>query len=96
MQQPQIAQHSFDADTCTLNNGVIVYDLAAWRAAWPSYTDLLFDWSIANSATKLYSLGSQPPFNLVVRPYIHLNASDAVLRLSMPNWCDFVVETKRF
>ena len=66
MKQPQIAQHSFDADTCTLNNGVIVYDLVAWRAASPSYTDLLFDWSIANSATKLYSLGSQPPFNLVV------------------------------
>ena len=66
MDKPEIAQHSFEPDTCTLNNGVIVYDLDVWRSASPSYTDLLFDWTAANSASKLYSLGSQPPFNLVV------------------------------
>ena len=46
--------------------GVLVYDLKAWRTSSPSYTDELFRWTKLNSEDKLYSLGSQPPFNLVV------------------------------
>lgn len=66
MSKPPLVEAGFDHDTCTLNNGVIVYDLAAWRSSERSYTDELFEWSRKNSEDKLYSLGSQPPFNLVV------------------------------
>lgn len=45
---------------------MLVYDLRAWREASPSYTDQLFEWTHKNSEDKLYTLGSQPPFNLVV------------------------------
>lgn len=45
-----------------------MYDLRAWRAAAsPSYTNQLFEWTRLNGEDKLYNLGSQPPFNLVVR-----------------------------
>lgn len=46
--------------------GVLVYDLAAWRNAEHSYTDQLFEWTRKNGEDRLYTLGSQPPFNLVV------------------------------
>ncbi|GAA6004439.1 uncharacterized protein JCM10292_007068 [Rhodotorula paludigena] len=59
------ALEGFEHDTCTLNNGVLVYDLKAWREHKPSYTDQLFEWTHHNAVDQLYSLGSQPPFNLV-------------------------------
>ena len=43
-----------------------MYDLEAWRTSSPSFRDQLFHWTRLNSKDKLYSLGSQPPFNLVV------------------------------
>lgn len=43
-----------------------MYDLDQWRASDPSYSDQLFEWTQMNSEDQLYSLGSQPPFNLVV------------------------------
>lgn len=46
--------------------GVLIYDLDLWRWSLPSYTDQLFEWTRMNSVDQLYSLGSQPPFNLVV------------------------------
>lgn len=46
-----------------------MYDLEAWRTSSPSFRDQLFHWTRLNSEDKLYSLGSQPPFNLVVRPF---------------------------
>lgn len=45
-----------------------MYDLRDWREASPSYTEELFEWTRLNGEDKLYELGSQPPFNLVVRP----------------------------
>lgn len=72
---------NWDEATCTLNNGVLLYNLTAWRSSGlengVSYTDQLFSWSIKNSEDKLYNLGSQPPFNLVVRLDSHL--TDTVL-----------------
>ncbi|KEI39460.1 glycosyltransferase family 64 protein [Mixia osmundae IAM 14324] len=53
----------FDHDECTLNNGVLLYDLTQWRDG--RFAKELFGWTSANADTKLYSLGSQPPFNLV-------------------------------
>ena len=66
MNKQPLIEGKYDHDTCTLNNGVLVYDLQVWRDAVPSYTDQLFDWTHKNSEDKLYTLGSQPPFNLVV------------------------------
>lgn len=66
MNKPYMVEGHYDHDTCTLNNGLLVYDLSAWREkSSPSYTDELFEWTRRNSLDKLYSLGSQPPFNLV-------------------------------
>lgn len=69
MGKDHLVQGGYDHDTCTLNNGVLVYDLEMWRqradSEETSYTDELFMWSQRNSADQLYSLGSQPPFNLV-------------------------------
>ncbi|KAL8281042.1 hypothetical protein RQP46_006721 [Phenoliferia psychrophenolica] len=65
MNKNPLIEGGFSHDTCTLNNGVLVYDLGAWRSSSPSFTDQLFHWTRLNSEDKLYSLGSQPPFNLV-------------------------------
>eukprot|EP01137_Pigoraptor_chileana_P002927 Opistho-2@42431 len=48
---------------CSLNNGVLVYDMRLWRRS--NYTAQLFEWTRLNNEKKLYKLGSQPPFNLV-------------------------------
>ncbi|ORY69442.1 glycosyl transferase family 64 domain-domain-containing protein [Leucosporidium creatinivorum] len=66
MNKQPLIDGKFDHDTCTLNNGVLVYDLQAWRTASPSFTDELFEWTRKNTEDKLYTLGSQPPFNLVL------------------------------
>lgn len=66
MSRQPLVDGGFDHDTCTLNNGVLVYDLEMWRSSFPSYSNELFEWTLLNSEDKLYSLGSQPPFNLVV------------------------------
>ena len=55
--------HQLCSDECSLNNGVLVYDLKKWREG--DYADRLFAWSTRNSVHQLYKLGSQPPFNLV-------------------------------
>lgn len=47
----------------TFNNGVLLYDLAAWRAA--NFTAQLLDLVRRNSARPFYSLGTQSPMNIV-------------------------------
>ncbi|KAM0755306.1 nucleotide-diphospho-sugar transferase [Meredithblackwellia eburnea MCA 4105] len=66
MGKDALREAGFDHDTCTLNNGVLVYDLPSWRTSNPSFADQLFHWTKLNNEDMLYSLGSQPPFNLVV------------------------------
>eukprot|EP01137_Pigoraptor_chileana_P023685 Opistho-2@90398 len=61
MRQPELAQ--LNPMQCSLNNGVLVYDMNKWRRA--NYTAQLFRWTRLNNERKLYKLGSQPPFNLV-------------------------------
>ena len=49
----------------SLNNGVLLYDLDAWRLPDANYTEQLLAWTALNRERQLYLLGSQPPFNLV-------------------------------
>ncbi|KAM0754820.1 nucleotide-diphospho-sugar transferase [Meredithblackwellia eburnea MCA 4105] len=65
MKKDPLKNGGFDHDTCTLNNGVLVYDMKSWRASSPSFSNQLFEWTRLNNLDRLYSLGSQPPFNLV-------------------------------
>ncbi|KAM0751235.1 nucleotide-diphospho-sugar transferase [Meredithblackwellia eburnea MCA 4105] len=65
MKKTPLKDGGFDHDTCTLNNGVLVYDMKAWRTSSPSFSNQLFEWTRLNNQDRLYSLGSQPPFNLV-------------------------------
>lgn len=54
-----------------------MYDLHAWRTSSPSFTDELFEWTRLNGEDQLYSLGSQPPFNLVVSgPVVSVGTED--------------------
>lgn len=66
------------------NNGVMVLDLAAWRrdkanvggssGRGRDYSAELQRWVELNDRSQLYSLGSQPPFNLVFyRNYAQLD-----------------------
>jgi len=64
--------------------GVLVYDLEAWRTASPSYTNELFEWTHKNTEDKLYTLGSQPPFNLVVSSDSAFKPSRPCLIISLP------------
>jgi len=61
MKEPEL--NYFNPAECSLNNGVLVYDMVQWRSS--NYTEQLFYWTHLNNKKKLYKLGSQPPFNLV-------------------------------
>eukprot|EP01135_Chromosphaera_perkinsii_P005778 Nk52_evm3s361 gene=Nk52_evmTU3s361 len=67
---PGISSHAkakellkYDKHSCSLNNGVLIYNLKEWRKT--NYEQELVAWTKANSEIKLWGLGSQPPFNLV-------------------------------
>ena len=59
------ALRHFSKKESSFNNGVLMYDLDAWRVPGVNYTDELLSWTALNKKRRLYSLGSQPPFNLV-------------------------------
>ena len=59
----------YNPKACTFNNGVMLYDLAAWRDK--GYHKQLVVWTELNAKRPLYSLGSQPPFNLVFYENYH-------------------------
>ncbi|XP_010529742.1 PREDICTED: probable galacturonosyltransferase-like 1 [Tarenaya hassleriana] len=48
---------------CYFNTGVMVIDLSRWRAG--SYTDRIEEWMVMQKRTRIYELGSLPPFLLV-------------------------------
>ena len=56
---------SYNEYESSLNNGVLLYDLDAWRLPGANYTEQLLAWTALNRQRQLYLLGSQPPFNLV-------------------------------
>lgn len=61
----------FEPKECVFNNGVLLYNLKLWRQASPPLVDELLQWTTLNLNVPLYSLGSQPPFNLVFyRTYV--------------------------
>eukprot|EP00040_Diaphanoeca_grandis_P017496 m.91368 g.91368 ORF g.91368 m.91368 type:complete len:644 (+) comp26461_c0_seq1:156-2087(+) len=82
----------FSEKECVFNNGVLVYDLDAWRLHAKAQTDpnltyagQLSTWTSQNSIQPLYALGSQPPFNLVFyRNYFELDASWNVMDAGEP------------
>lgn len=59
----------YNPKTCTFNNGVMLYDLEEWRAN--GYHKQLVVWTELNAKKPLYTLGSQPPFNLVFYENYH-------------------------
>jgi len=59
------ALESYNEHESSLNNGVLLYDLDAWRQPNANYTEQLLAWTALNRQRQLYLLGSQPPFNLV-------------------------------
>ena len=63
MKDPSL--QAFSKRESSLNNGVLIYDLDAWRKPGTNYTDQLLAWTALNKQRQLYQLGSQPPFNLV-------------------------------
>jgi len=71
----------FKEKECVFNNGVMVYDLDAWRKYADqnpknTYQMQLLKWTLLNNDQPLYALGSQPPFNLVFyRNYFKLDPS---------------------
>eukprot|EP00126_Sphaerothecum_destruens_P010580 Sdes_comp20779_c0_seq2m16845 len=61
---------AFDPEECSLNNGVLVYNMPQW--AGKDYASQLRRWTALNSEFKLWGLGSQPPFNLVFYRNYHI------------------------
>ena len=85
--KPAAAPHltKFKRRDCVFNNGVMLYDLDAWRAN-PTYQSELVRWTELNAHTPVYSLGSQPPFNLVFyRDYFELDPAWNVMDAGEPS-----------
>ena len=59
------ALRHYNEHESSMNNGVLLYDLDAWRRPGANYTQQLLAWTALNRQRQLYLLGSQPPFNLV-------------------------------
>eukprot|EP01135_Chromosphaera_perkinsii_P009024 Nk52_evm42s1569 gene=Nk52_evmTU42s1569 len=72
---------AFDKEECNFNNGVLLYNMDAWKGK--PYEEQLLYWTGLNGHTKLWGLGSQPPFNLVFyRNYLRLEDKFNMMDLS--------------